>query len=372
MAKGAYIGVGNSSRKLKNIYVGVGGIAKKVKRGYIGVNGVSRLFLAPSTPVYGNTLTSTYARTFINGNGACNNSNYALIGGGSNQRGGRTDYATVTSISPSLVVGSAANMSSVYNTLTASIGNYALFGSDDYNHNITSLDAYNNSLTKISGPAIHYAMSKASAYSDIYAAFGGGVSVSGGYVGTISFVNSSLSKSVSSLSSPRQSCGGVGIGNYVIFAGGLEPEGSGQDVVRTVEAFNSSLSRSMLDNMSANDYVMYTIKGNKWSMIIGTGGGYSYFYNSSLTRQRINYGNRCGPAVAALYDNMFIAGGGNSVGSPTSLISRVDESLSLTQFGRLSSPREFMSGTSVGDFILLANGDTSVNGSNIIDVIKFT
>ena len=36
MAKGIYIGVGGSAKKVKQVYVGVGGVAKKVKRAFIG------------------------------------------------------------------------------------------------------------------------------------------------------------------------------------------------------------------------------------------------------------------------------------------------------------------------------------------------
>ena len=44
MSKGAYIGVGNSAKKIKSIYIGVNGVAKKVKKAYIGVNNVAKLW----------------------------------------------------------------------------------------------------------------------------------------------------------------------------------------------------------------------------------------------------------------------------------------------------------------------------------------
>ena len=52
MAKGAYIGIGNSSRKVKNIYTGIGNIAKKVTKAYIGVGGLAKLWWKPSTGKY--------------------------------------------------------------------------------------------------------------------------------------------------------------------------------------------------------------------------------------------------------------------------------------------------------------------------------
>lgn len=44
MARGAYIGVGGTAKKIKKIYFGVGGVAKKVKKAYIGVGGVAKLW----------------------------------------------------------------------------------------------------------------------------------------------------------------------------------------------------------------------------------------------------------------------------------------------------------------------------------------
>ena len=65
MARGAYIGVGGTAKKIKKIYFGVGGVAKKVKKAYIGVGGVAKLFwAAPVTVVAGTNLTDA----LINGN----------------------------------------------------------------------------------------------------------------------------------------------------------------------------------------------------------------------------------------------------------------------------------------------------------------
>lgn len=40
----SYVGVGNTSKKIKQIYVGVNGVPKKVVKGYVGVNGVPKQF----------------------------------------------------------------------------------------------------------------------------------------------------------------------------------------------------------------------------------------------------------------------------------------------------------------------------------------
>lgn len=54
MAKGAYVGVSSTARKIKKIYVGVNGIARKVKKAYVGVNGIARLFYSAESEFTGN------------------------------------------------------------------------------------------------------------------------------------------------------------------------------------------------------------------------------------------------------------------------------------------------------------------------------
>lgn len=51
MAKGIYVGSGNTAKKVKKAYIGVGGVARKIKKGYIGVGGVARLFYSAETLV---------------------------------------------------------------------------------------------------------------------------------------------------------------------------------------------------------------------------------------------------------------------------------------------------------------------------------
>ena len=53
MAKGGYIGVSSTARRIKKIYIGQDGKAKKVKKAYIGVNGVAKLFYAMGGMFFG-------------------------------------------------------------------------------------------------------------------------------------------------------------------------------------------------------------------------------------------------------------------------------------------------------------------------------
>ena len=44
MGKNAYMGIGGSARKIKQVYIGVDGVARAVKKGYIGIDGIARAF----------------------------------------------------------------------------------------------------------------------------------------------------------------------------------------------------------------------------------------------------------------------------------------------------------------------------------------
>lgn len=60
MAKGAYLGISDTARKVKNIYVGVNGVARKIKKAYIGdENGLARLCYSAGIPFASGTITTT-------------------------------------------------------------------------------------------------------------------------------------------------------------------------------------------------------------------------------------------------------------------------------------------------------------------------
>ena len=59
MAKGAYIGVDNTARKIKKGYIGVDNTARKIKKGYIGVGGAARLFYSLGPPMITSRLNGT-------------------------------------------------------------------------------------------------------------------------------------------------------------------------------------------------------------------------------------------------------------------------------------------------------------------------
>lgn len=65
MAKGAYLGISNTARKVKNIYVGVNGVARKIKKAYIGdENGLARLCWSTGTPLVSGMLYTNNSTSF--------------------------------------------------------------------------------------------------------------------------------------------------------------------------------------------------------------------------------------------------------------------------------------------------------------------
>lgn len=65
MAKGAYLGISDTARKVKNIYVGVDGVARKIKKAYIGdENGLARLCWSTGTPLVSGMLYTNNSTSF--------------------------------------------------------------------------------------------------------------------------------------------------------------------------------------------------------------------------------------------------------------------------------------------------------------------
>ena len=161
--------------------------------------------------------------------------NYALFAGGHNNS---STFNTVETYNTSLTKSSATAMSSVRcNHAATKIGNYALFagGNSAYNGgpttDLSTVDAYNTSLTKSTVTALRMARQNvnASTVANILAVFVGGSTGT-----TIDTYTTSLTKNANdvSLNVSRGNSGVVNIDNYLLVAGG-----TWNSVVNTVEAF---------------------------------------------------------------------------------------------------------------------------------------
>lgn len=161
--------------------------------------------------------------------------NYALFAGGHNNS---STFNTVETYNTSLTKSSATAMSSVRcNHAATKIGNYALFagGNSAYNGgpttDLSTVDAYNTSLTKSTVTALSEARQNvnASTVANILAVFVGGSTGT-----TIDTYTTSLTKNANDvgLNVSRGNSGVVDIDNYLLVAGG-----AWNSVVNTVEAF---------------------------------------------------------------------------------------------------------------------------------------
>ena len=135
MAKKTYIGVNNVARQVKKVYIGVNGVARKVKKIYIGVANIARqIFGGGELSYYGIATSLSKARGDL---AATSVGNYALFGGGS-------DLSTVDAYDTSLTRTSPTALSEARSILAAtSVGNYALFGGGfPSSGSISTVDVY--------------------------------------------------------------------------------------------------------------------------------------------------------------------------------------------------------------------------------------
>ena len=162
MAKGAYIGIGNSSRKIKNIYTGIGNIAKKVTKAYIGVGNVARLWWQqkmgpPQYLGYQSSLTNSYVCRML-GSAANTDSNMFFVGGIQAWQGGTAvDCDMITPSLTKRVIANAVRSSRndrYQGAAEISSPNTVLFVGGDYSAYTTRI---NDSGTVSFGPDPSYA-----------------------------------------------------------------------------------------------------------------------------------------------------------------------------------------------------------------------
>lgn len=194
MAKGAYIGVTNSSitnkaLKIKKIYIGVGGIAKRVKKAYIGdANGIARLWWRGETVLQQN-LNCDYLTYGVDEMASANTKDRMIFAGGSGTAG-----------ATGLVNGKSKNVYSYNSSFTmtkltdltgeaeylggAPFNGFAVFAGGSYsvyNATPTLVTSYNNSGTKASHTAMteRRLLHPAVASNDSYLFIAGGAHVNG-------------------------------------------------------------------------------------------------------------------------------------------------------------------------------------------------
>lgn len=363
MAKGAYIGVSGKARKIKKMYFGVGGKARKVKKGYIGVGGVARQFFSsePTVSYWGAATPLHTARYYLAGASV---KNFALFAGGSiddetntsavDAYNGSLAHSTPTSLSAEIGGttgvsgdsyaifgggGTTTRRTDILNAYNASlvrsiptklsearggstgerVGNYALFcGGYTGNSVVSTVDAYNNSLVRSNPTSLSAAKeSAAGARTGNYALIAGGFDSRGLVINNanVNSYNASLVRGVpSALSVARGGLAGASVDVFALFAGGWADSG----MVSTVEAYNSSLTRSTIASLS----ISYRPKGcaTPSFAIFSSDDSYAFdIYNALLIRTSVNASPRDNHALAAV-NNYCLLGGGNHNYTPSASV----------------------------------------------------
>lgn len=369
MAKGGYVGVGGVARKLKKAYVGVGGAARKIKKGYVGIGGVARLCWSGELAYYGKAPDLSAP---CSGMKSANAGNYVLFAGGGNAgspSGGRNiadAYSnSLTKIRAAALTEARGNHAGTEN------GNYALFagGLNATTTFISSVDAYDSSLTKSTPAALgeaRYAL--AGARVGNHALFAGGW-IAGSETGAVDAYNDSLTKSTPVSISPRNKLAGGYNSAYAIFVGGARNDNEST----VVEAYNASLTKTTLAKINSGGAVLKTpVNTSKYAWFGGgenesTSGASDnvLVYDTSLTRSMIHLSSRKQQCAGARLGNCVIFAGGSTqyANSYMATVDVFDESLTAIPMADLQEARESACGGSIGDYALIAGGNTTTNAA---------
>lgn len=205
-----------------------------------------------------------------------------------------------------------------------------------------------------------------------YALFTGGRSSSGASVNSISVFNPSLTRSqVTSLANRRHDHHAVEIGEYALFAGGSEMNSSGSGtILYSAEAYDTSLTRSMIDNLAKNRNSGSALVGDYAILFHGPTDG-ADVYDKSLTHLILDAstGSITEGSASAQNSRYALFAGGNQNGNNSNDVWAYSSSLTLSCPTELSSGRIYITGGSIGDHILFAGGFNNNNDSvNTIDI----
>ena len=279
MAKGAYIGINNTARKIKKMYVGVNNVAHKVVKGYIGVGGVARPFFSTGIEYMGNVASLSIGRNNL---AAAFAGDYVLFGGGGLYPG-YGPYATVDAFNPSFVSVSVSPLGQDrWGGQAASIGGYAFFAGGFYHQGQLNRDvyAYSSDLVQSSPEELDQGRAYlAASVSDSAVIFAGGANNYGTYPGgfnRVDIYDSSLIK----LSAPRLNfrsahLSGVYTGKSHVFAGGIqstmndEGEYTANTFLNNAVAFSDDFVQTDLSSLSKARAYMTAVMAGNYALFMG-------------------------------------------------------------------------------------------------------
>lgn len=293
--------------------------------------------------------------------------------------GGNTNVAEA--YSPSLVRSTLTNMSltRVYGS-GSSINGYAIFanGYEDANGYNDNLDVYNSSLvrstlTKTNRQNVDFSPS---ATSPTYAMFAGGKNnnnylYGGDYLAVGIAINSSLTLTSITLSYVCMNNAAAAVGEYVLFAGGVNRAGT---VLSTVNAFNASRTRSTPTALSVARYDLAGVSVGVYALFLG---GYGTAaskvvdaYNESLVRSTPTEIGTARYGLRGIHtdDKKFALIGGGYISAVSKLVDCYNDQLVRTSLTDLNTARRSPAVTNYKGGIMFGPGGAS---SNIVDVYQY-
>ena len=266
--------------------------------------------------------------------------------------------------------GAAPNLSQAKSeTSTTTVGNYALFGGGYIGNTAyyATVDVYDSSLTKTTATDLSEKKHGTAATTvGNYALFGGGSgNESGGAVSnqyaTVDAYNTSLTKtSAPDLSSARYFLDATTVGNYALFGGGCD----GSNYYAAVDVYDSSLTKTTATDLSiARSSLISTTVGNYALFGAGAYGSISTnmdAYNKSLTKVTVSNLTRSSDAATTV-GNYALFGGGMDLSSTYATVDAYNTSLTKTQAQDLSFGKIGFKATTVGNYALFGRGSNDVN-----------
>ena len=370
MAKGWYVGINGTARKVKKGYIGVDGVARKIKKAYIGIGGVARPCWSEEQKIvkYGAiTNLSKSASEYKSGE----MDNYALFLT-SDSYPNLYDKSLTHSKMTKPFAGHASARAGKYlivpNTST-SMYTRAI----DQSLTVTNLEDYPVGLYGLCGGT-----------AGDYAIFGGG-RTDGDYDTTSLFVayNSSLTRT--NRYSPNylslEEMKGGSFNNHAIFGGGLDEDDIESNQVFT---FNSSLTGTLRSQMqSIREWHSFAATPSHAIFACGRmvdwNEGVEYWrtnsdaYDKSFTRTNgpVFPTAKCGMSGESFGEfALFLGGILKGATTATNTVHSVDASLTLTAQSNMTRSRNDGATSTIGDYLIIAGGFTTGSGITYAEAYK--
>lgn len=353
MAKGIYVGVDNTAKKVSKVYAGIDNVAKKVTKGYVGVGNVARPFMSSEEILsYYGLATNVY--TYCAYAFSASIGNYYIVAGG----GARdTDIARSNAV--------AYNTSLVTTTLTAisnarqlggsaTVGDYALFSSGvklnltNSSNMVANIDVYNTSLVRTVlntlGTYFYKGYGVAGVSINNYAIFSGGHD-SSSYTRAMAAYNATLTKTSFNLPAAKFYQSGATVNGYGLLAGGYTASES--SVCHCVDSMLTVSSLTALSSARAKPAA--TTVGNY--AIIGGEGSYYDVYNADLTHSTIVSPGNTKNVMATTLRNYALFPLGNNL-----QVATYNTSLTFNYTTNMSQIRNNFQAGSIGNYALVVGG----------------